>query len=144
MKPPPIPPDERARLRTLQDYAVLDTEAEEAYDQTTALAALICEAPFSLITLVDEDRQWFKSRHGWDVEQSDRAISFCAHAIHEPDLLLVPDAAEDDRFRGNPDVTGGPGIRFYAGAPLVSPEGHAVLSTAPSAPCRSSPSVRGS
>ena len=126
MKPPPMAPDEPDRLRALWGYDVLDTEREEPYDQTTALAALICEAPFSLITLVDQDRQWFKSRHGWDVLESDRAISFCAHAIHEPDLFLVPDATKDERFRDNPDVTGGPRIRFYAGAPLVNPEGHAL------------------
>jgi PAS domain S-box-containing protein len=126
MKPPLLSPDEPERLKALRSYAVLDTREELPYDQITALAALICETPFSLVTLVDQERQWFKSRHGWEVPQSDRAISFCAHAIHESDLVVVPDATQDDRFRGNPDVTGGPRIRFYAGAPLVSPEGHAL------------------
>jgi two-component system, cell cycle sensor histidine kinase and response regulator CckA len=126
MKSPPIPPDDADRLRALRGYGVLDTDPEEPYDQATALAALICEAPFSLVTLVDENRQWFKSRHGWDAKESDRAISFCAHTINEPDLLVVPDATQDERFRGNPDVTGGPQIRFYAGVPLRNPEGHAL------------------
>jgi two-component system, cell cycle sensor histidine kinase and response regulator CckA len=126
MKPPPVPPDDAERLKALRGYGVLDTDPEEPYDQATALAALICEAPFSLVTLVDENRQWFKSRHGWDAKESARAISFCAHAINEPDLLVVPDATRDERFRGNPDVTGGPQIRFYAGLPLRNPEGHAL------------------
>lgn len=129
MEPPPIPPDEPERLEALRRYDVLDSEPEAAYDETTALAALICEAPFSLITLVDEDRQWFKSRHGWHSKESDRAISFCAHAVHQPDaseLMVVCDAAGDQRFSDNPFVTGEPGVRFYAGTPLVSPEGHAV------------------
>lgn len=126
MEPPPIPSDEQERLKALESYSVLDTGPEASFDQTTALAALVCEVPFSLITLVDEDRQWFKSQQGWDVEESERSISFCAHAIAEPDLMVVPDAREDPRFRDNPDVIGGPEIRFYAGAPLVNPEGHAV------------------
>ncbi|MFN2315521.1 MAG: PAS domain S-box protein [Gemmatimonadales bacterium] len=126
MQPPPIPPDEQDRLEALRSYAVLDTEPEVPYDQATDLAALICGVPFSLVTLVDGDRQWFKSRHGWDLTQSDRAISFCAHAITEPDLMVVPDATADPRFRGNPLVTGEPEIRFYAGAPLINSEGHAL------------------
>jgi PAS domain S-box-containing protein len=126
MKPPPRSPDEPDRLKALWSYDVLDTEAEEPYDQTTALASLICGAPFSLITLVDGNRQWFKSRFGWAVKESERAISFCAHAIHEADIMVVPDATKDDRFRDNPDVTGGAGIRFYAGAPLINPEGYAL------------------
>lgn len=128
MEPPPIPPDEQERLKALRSYGILDTEPELEYDDVTALAAHICEAPFSLVTLVDEDRQWFKARFGWDVEESDRAISFCAHAINQNDLTLVPDAASDPRFSGNPDVVAGPRLRFYAGTPLRSPEGH-VLGT---------------
>jgi len=126
MEPPPIPPDERERLKALRSYSVLDTGPEASYDEITALAALICEAPFSLITLVDEERQWFKSRRGLDLQESERSISFCAHAIAEPDLMVVPDATQDPRFRENPFVVGEPGVRFYAGAPLVNPEGHAV------------------
>ncbi|MFW6200723.1 MAG: PAS domain S-box protein [Gemmatimonadota bacterium] len=126
MESPPFPPDERKRLKALESYGILDTQREAAYDDVTALAALICEAPFSLITLVDENRQWFKSRHGWEVEESDRAISFCAHAIVHEELMVVPDAKEDPRFQDNPDVVEGPEIRFYAGAPLVNPEGHAL------------------
>jgi len=123
MLPPPTPPDEPDRLRALRSYGVLDTGPEGPYDEITSLAALICEAPFSLITLVDEDRQWFKSRHGWAEAESERAISFCAHAMLEPDLLVVPDTTEDPRFASNPSVTAPPGVRFYAGVPLVTPEG---------------------
>ncbi|TVP44525.1 MAG: PAS domain S-box protein [Gemmatimonadales bacterium] len=126
MLPPPLPPDEPERLGALRSYGVLDSEPEGPYDEITALAALICEAPFSMITLVDEDRQWFKSRQGWAVEASDRAISFCAHTILGPDILVVPDAAEDPRFADNPSVRDSPGVRFYAGAPLVTPEGQAL------------------
>jgi PAS domain S-box-containing protein len=126
MEPPPIPPDEPERLEALRSYGILDTEREPEYDDVTALAAHICEAPFSLVTLVDEDRQWFKARFGWNSDESDRAISFCAHAICANDLMLVPNAAADPRFSGNPDVVAGPRLRFYAGAPLRSPEGHAL------------------
>ncbi len=116
-------PDESARLSVLQHYAVLDTPPEQALDDLAALAAHICEAPIALISLVDEDRQWFKSRFGLEVPQTPREFSFCAHALQQTDLLIVPDTMEDARFAKNPLVTGAPGIRFYAGAPLVSPEG---------------------
>lgn len=125
--PPPTPPDEEVRLEILRGYDVLDTPSEEAFDELTALAAHICEAPISLITLVDEHRQWIKSGAGsGDQQETSRHVSFCAHAINQSDTFIVPDTLEDDRFRDNPYVTSEPHIRFYAGAPLMSPEGHAI------------------
>ena len=126
---PAKPPwDEKRRLEALRQYGVLDTLPEAALDDLTALAATICEAPIALISLVDEHRQWFKAKVGLEAPETPRDASFCAHALHGPDLLIVPDATQDARFAQNPLVTGGPGIRFYAGAPLVTPEG-AVLGT---------------
>ena len=109
-------------------YGVLDTPPEPALDDLTALAAAICEAPIALITLVDEHRQWFKSRVGLETQETPREYSFCAHALGQSDLFIVPDAALDERFAQNPVVTGEPGIRFYAGAPLITPES-AILGT---------------
>jgi two-component system, cell cycle sensor histidine kinase and response regulator CckA len=120
--------DERKRLDALRQYALLDTPPEQDLDDLTALAAHICEAPISLISLVDEGRQWFKSKLGWSIEETPRNLSFCAHALHSPEPFIVPDAALDDRFADNPLVTGDPGIRFYAGAPLLTPDGH-ILGT---------------
>ncbi len=125
--PPPIPPEEEVRLEILRGYEVLDTPPEEAFDELTALAAHICEAPISLITLVDEDRQWIKSGAGDGVpRESSRHLSFCAHAINQSGIFVVPDTLEDERFRDSPYVTSEPFVRFYAGAPLMSPEGHAM------------------
>ena len=118
---------EAARLRALEDYHILDTPPEPAYDDITRLAAQLCSAPVALVSLVDATRQWFKSRHSLGVVETARDISFCTHAIAvAPDLLVVSDAAADPRFAGNPLVTGPMGLRFYAGAPLVSEEGHAL------------------
>jgi len=124
---PPHPQDEQARLAELRSYDILDTLPQIEYDELTFLASAICETPMALVSLVDEDRQWFKSKVGLDVDQTARDIAFCAHAIHEPDeLFIVNNAAEDPRFRENELVTNDPSIRFYAGAPLVTPRGHAL------------------
>ena len=115
--------DEKRRLEVLWQYEVLDTPPEEAFDDFTALAAQICEAPIALISLVDEKRQWFKSKIGLTASETARDISFCGHGIHQSGLFIVPDATRDERFADNPLVIAEPHIRFYAGAPLVSPEG---------------------
>jgi two-component system, NtrC family, sensor kinase len=121
-----IPKNEVKRLKVLWQYDVLDTVPEEVFDDLTDLAAHICEAPVALISLVDENRQWFKAKVGTSLKETSRDISFCAHAILNDDLLLISDAAKDPRFRDNPLVTGPQKIRFYAGAPLVTPDGHAL------------------
>lgn len=127
MTEPRIPRNETQRLRALHAYKILDTLAEQAYDDLTYLAAQICDAPIALISLVDRDRQWFKSRVGLNAEETSRKVSFCAHAIHHPgELLEVEDALEDQRFAGNPLVTGDPHIRFYAGMPIVDAAGLAL------------------
>jgi anti-sigma regulatory factor (Ser/Thr protein kinase) len=118
--------DEAARLAALRRYRILDTQPERAFDDLTMLASHICGTPMALITLVDADRQWFKSRVGLTIAETSRAVSFCAHAIQEHDLFIVPDALADVRLRDNPFVTGEAHIRFYAGAPLVTPDGHAL------------------
>ena len=117
---------ERARLRALEAAAILDTPPDEAFDRLTRLAARMFDAPIALVSLVDSDRQWFKSRHGIEVAETPRNHSFCAHAIRREDVMVVEDASLDERFRGSPLVVGDPGIRFYAGAPLRSPAGHAL------------------
>jgi len=118
--------DEQARLAALHRYRILDTEPEQRFDDLTLLASQICDTPISLITLIDSDRQWFKSKVGLDVDETSRGVAFCTHAIRQPGIMQVPDATGDARFRDNPFVTGEPNIRFYAGAPLVTPEGHAL------------------
>lgn len=120
---PPLLPNEADRLRALADYHILDTQPEQAFDDLTALAAQICGCQIALVTLVDGSRQWFKSRVGLEVTETPREHSFCAHAIAKPtELLVVPDATNDPRFRHNPYVVGDPNLRFYAGAPLVTPD----------------------
>lgn len=121
-----IAPDEAERLSALRRYRILDTEPEQGFDDLVLLASHICGTPMALITLVDDERQWFKSRVGVSVTETSRAISFCTHAIQQPDLFVVPDATRDERFKNNPQVTGEAHIRFYAGAPLVTPDGQAL------------------
>ncbi|VVD76351.1 putative diguanylate cyclase AdrA [Pandoraea aquatica] len=116
--------DEAERLAALRRYEILDTPPEPAFDRIVRLASHVLGAPISLVSLIDESRQWFKARRGIDASQTPRSMAFCAHAILSDDVLVVPDARADRRFADNPLVTGDPNIRFYAGAPLRTPEGH--------------------
>lgn len=127
MKSAALPDNERERLAALRTLTVLDSSPEQGFDDLTLLAATICDTPVALVSLVDEHRQWFKSHHGIELDQTDRDVSFCAHAILESDRVLeVPDATLDSRFADNPLVTGAQQFRFYAGAPLVTDEGYAL------------------
>lgn len=121
-----FPADEGERLRALHQYRLLDTAGEPAFDRITKLAAWVFRTPIALISLVDFDRQWFKSTFGLAAQQTPRAVAFCSHAIREDDVLVVPDATRDPRFKANPLVTGEPRIRFYAGAPIRTPDGFAL------------------
>ena len=123
MQSPPILDDEKERNKVLESYKLLDTLPEEAYDDITFLASNICNTPFALISLISENRQWFKSNRGLDVMQTPREISFCGHAITGSELFEVENTLQDNRFHDNPLVTGTPNIRFYAGVPLVNNEG---------------------
>lgn len=126
MKAPERPEDEEGRLQSLEALGILDTGPEPRFDRLTRLASRLFDVPTALVSLVDRDRQWFKSRFGLDAEQTDRDVSFCGHAILEQKPLVVPDALEDERFADNPLVVGGPRFRFYAGRPLRAPNGHRI------------------
>lgn len=120
----PLPANEDQRLATLRDYRILDTAPDERFDRLTAFAADLFGVPVALISLIDSERQWFKSHHGLPISESPRSISFCAHAILEDEPLIVEDAAEHPLFRHSPLVCGGPGLRFYAGVALTADDGH--------------------
>lgn len=127
MQRPAKPANEAERLQALQRYRILDTPPEAAFDDLVMIAAAICGMPMGSVSLIDADRQWFKARLGLDDAQTARDVAFCAHAILEPErMLVVADASLDARFHDNPIVTGHPGIRFYAGAPLRDADGIAV------------------
>ena len=122
----PLPDNEAERLQALREYHILDTGNEQAYDDITALAAYLCEVPIAMISLVDESRQWFKSKLGLNQQETPRDVAFCAHAILQTEPLIVRDATKDARFADSALVTREPHIRFYAGFPLASPEGFAL------------------
>jgi GAF domain-containing protein len=121
--PPSI---EAARIAALNRYAILDTEPEQSFDDLVTLAAHICKTPMAMLSLVDEHRQWFKSKVGVQVRETPREVSICTHAIQQDDLFVVPDTWQDPRFRDNPLVVGEPRVRFYAGAPLINEDGFAL------------------
>jgi two-component system, NtrC family, sensor kinase len=120
------PSQESARVAALDRYAILDTEPEQTFDDLVILAAYICKTPIAMLSLVDEHRQWFKSRVGVQIRETPKETSFCAHAIQQEDLFIVPDTLKDPRFKDNPMVLGEPHIRFYTGAPIVNEDGFAL------------------
>jgi hypothetical protein len=127
MKIPSVPKNESKRIKTLLDFQILDTISEKDFDDITHLAATICNTPISLVSLIDNERQWFKSKKGLTISETSRDVSFCAHAINQPnELFIVNDSRLDDRFYDNPLVTGAPHVVFYAGATLITPDGEAL------------------
>lgn len=126
MEQPGIPPNESTRLATLKALNVLDTPPEERFDRVTRMAKRMFRVPIALVSIVDQDRQWFKSAQGLSACETPRSISFCGHAILGDDVFLIPNALDDPRFADNPLVTGAPHVRFYAGCPLRAPDGMKV------------------
>jgi GAF domain-containing protein len=126
MIPAKLPDNEPERLRALHELLILDTPAEEKFDRVVRFAAEQLDVPIALVSLTDQERQWFKARHGLDAQEVSRDLAFCSHAILEPSLFVVEDALQDERFADNPLVTDGPRIRFYAGAPLNAPGGERI------------------
>ena len=122
----PLPDTEDARLAALRQCRMLDTAPDADFDDITRLAAHVCGVPIAAVSLIDTERQWFKSILGLDTRETPRDVAFCAHTILQPNVLEVPDAWTDERFADNPLVTGDPNIRFYAGAPLITSDGHAL------------------
>ena len=122
----PLPQNEKQRLKALRDLVILDTAPEERFDRISAFAAQEFGVPMALVSLVDQDRQWFKSNFGLDACETARDISFCGHAVAQSEPLVIHDALEDPRFADNPLVTGHPHVRFYAGAGLRLPYGQVV------------------
>jgi PAS domain S-box-containing protein len=121
-----VPDNEEARLRSLKGYEILDTLSEDEFNRITELASLICDVPISLISLIDENRQWFKAKVGLDLDETPRGLAFCNYAIANNNYFEVEDASKDDRFKTNDLVTGHPDIRFYAGYPLIDANGFAL------------------